>query len=57
MKQNEGKKKQIARSPVDRRQIKDRRSCLELEEYFSQNTERRKNEADRRQVGERRKLD
>ncbi len=55
MDQNDCERKHIARSPVDRRKLKDRRSCLELEEYFSQNPEKRANKTDRRKMGERRK--
>jgi len=56
MEQNDGEIKFVARESVDRRKIKDRRSCLELEEYFSQNPERRTNMTGRREIGERREL-
>ncbi len=55
MEQNAGEKKYITRASVNRRKVKDRRSCLELEEYLSQNPERRTNVIGQRKIGERRK--
>ena len=56
MEQNDGEKKYITRAPVDRRQVKDRRSCLEVEEYLSQTPDRRTDTIERRENEERRKL-
>jgi hypothetical protein len=54
LEQNYGEKQYIPRAFIERRKVKDRRSCLELEEYFSQNPERRVNMIKRRMLGDRR---
>ena len=56
MGQNDGEEKYITRASDDRRQVKNRRSCLEVEEYLSQSPERRTNISEQREMGERRKL-